>query len=128
MTTTTHPNSAILEDLYTDLAAIGRYAADSIVLHPADGSALVKGKTAVEHHEADLIRATGNTLVIAVEHIIANDYFGSVHGVLRARVGGTDIAMPFCGLWRFASGVIVEHWENAYRPVELARLLAGGSP
>ncbi|GLY68819.1 hypothetical protein [Amycolatopsis taiwanensis] len=127
MTTTTHPNSAILEDVYADLACIGRYAADSIVLHPADGSAPVKGKTAVERHELDLIRATGNTLVMDVEHIIANDYFGSVHGVLRAHVGDNDIAMPFCGLWRFASAVIVEHWENAYRPVELTRLLSGGS-
>jgi len=49
-----------------------------------------------------------------VQHITANDYFGAVLGVLRAHLDGDNLAMPFCGLWRFRDGLIVEHWENGY--------------
>jgi ketosteroid isomerase-like protein len=64
---------------------------------------------------------TKNTLVMDVQHIVANDHFGAVLGVIRAHPNGQVMEMPFCGLWRFRSGRIVEHWENAYDAVTLGR-------
>lgn len=123
MTTTQHPNTAILEDVYADLSCIGLYLSCDAVLHPADGGDDVQGKAAIEQHEMNLIKATNYTLVMDVGHIYANDHFGSVHGVIRAHLEGKDIAMPFCGLWRFNGPQIIEHWENAYDPTRLGRFL-----
>lgn len=54
----------------------------------------------------------------------ANDYLGAVSGYLRASLDGQSIAMPFCGLWRFRDGRIIEHWENAYSPTKFAEFLS----
>jgi hypothetical protein len=110
-----HPNVEILHAIYADLTRIGEYASDDIVLHPAErGVADAVGKEAVVAKERQLISLTGNTLFMDVQHITANDYFGAVLGVLRARLNDEDLAMPFCGLWRLRNSLIVEHWENAY--------------
>ncbi|MFE0063039.1 nuclear transport factor 2 family protein [Streptomyces sp. NPDC059003] len=123
--TTAHPHTGILRTIYADLSKLAEYAADDMVLHRADRSVedpgLCRGVQAVLAHEQALLRLTGNTLVMDVEHIAANEYFGAVLGILRA-THPQDIAMPFCGLWRFEGGCIVEHWENAYRVAELLHL------
>lgn len=126
----THPNASTLELIYADLSCIAEYCCEDVVLHTADrgafgGPAQVIGKEAVLGKELDLIRLTGETLHMDVERIIANDYFGAVTGVLRAQRDGRAIGMPFCGLWRFRHGRIVEHWENAYDAGALGRFLAG---
>jgi hypothetical protein len=111
-----HPHVAILRALYTDLPTLGKYAAEDIVLHPADRTqspAEIRGVDAAVAHERTLVALTDDTLSMDVQHISANDHFGAVLGVLRATRPRT-IAMPFCGLWRFADGRIIEHWENAY--------------
>lgn len=120
-TATTHPNVQTLRAIYADLTRLGEYAADDMVLHTAarevssDVTAgRIVGKEAAVAKERELIRLTGGTLVMDVEHIAANDHFGAVLGVLRAHHGGATLAMPFCGLWRFRDGLILEHWENAY--------------
>ncbi|GFZ92306.1 nuclear transport factor 2 family protein [Dyella caseinilytica] len=125
-----HPNVAMLEAVYADLSQIANHCDDDVVLHTADrgasgGPAEVVGKKAVLEKELDLIRLTGKTLHMDVQHIIANDYFGAVMGILRSRRNGSAIGMPFCGLWRFRNGRIVEHWENAYDAAELGRFLLG---
>jgi hypothetical protein len=109
-----HPNVEILRAVYADLTRLGEFAADDVVLHPAEGGADHVGRQAVVGKERDLIGLTGGTLLMDVEHITANDYYGAVLGILRARLHGNDLAVPFCGLWRFSDGSIVEHWENAY--------------
>lgn len=38
-----------------------------------------------------------------------------------------DLAVPFCGVWRFQGGKLVEHWENAADPAELGRWLAASA-
>jgi hypothetical protein len=125
----THIN--ILRAIYTDLSCIAKYAAEDIVLHTADrgafgGPAQVVGKQAVLAKELDLIRLTGNTLVMDVQNFTANDHFGAVLGILRARhKNGSAIGMPFCGLWRFHDGKVIEHWENAYDAMALGRFLMG---
>jgi ketosteroid isomerase-like protein len=122
----THPNMEVLRAVYDDLACIGEFCADDVVLHPADREVtggLVVGKEAVTDWEVNLIRLTGGTLVMDVDDITANGYFGAVTGVLRAQPGDREVAMPFCGLWRFRDGLLVEHWENAYEPAALAGLL-----
>jgi ketosteroid isomerase-like protein len=121
-----HRNVEILRSVYADLTRIGEHASDDIVLHaagrePADGRYV--GRRAVVAKEQELLRLTGNTLVMDVEHIIANDYFGAVLGVLRAHREGETLAVPFCGLWRFRDGLIVEHWENANDVVALTHFL-----
>ncbi len=125
-TTPVHPHVEMLHKIYADLTQLAEYAADDIVLHRADRAfsqvRTRQGKQAVLAHEQELIRATGNTLVMDVEHVAANDHFGAVLGVLRAQ-HPQPIAMPFCGLWRFANGQIVEHWENAYDAKTLQHLL-----
>lgn len=131
--THSHPNTKTLHAIYADLACIAEYADDDIVLHTADRGASgrpsqVLGKEAVLAKELELIRLTGNTLVMDVQDITANDHFGAVLGVLRAHLNGSDIGMPFCGLWRFDNGRIIEHWENAYDAAALGQFLTGESP
>jgi len=131
---TTHPNVQKLRAIYADLTRIGEFAASDMVLHTAarefcsdPAARRVVGKEACVAHERELIRQTGNTLVMDVQHIAANDHFGAVLGVLRARHGGATLAMPFCGLWRFREGLIVEHWENAYDVPSTMAFLGGSA-
>ncbi|UMP06792.1 nuclear transport factor 2 family protein [Amycolatopsis sp. EV170708-02-1] len=121
-----HPNVNVLLSIYADLTRIGEYACDDIVLHAAErgsGNGRHTGKRAVVAKEQALIRLTGNTLVMDVEQITANDHFGAVLGVLRAHRGDENLAVPFCGLWRFRDGKVVEHWENAYDQSALTRFV-----
>ena len=120
-TNATHPNVKMLRALYADLTRLGEFAADDMVLHAAErevcsdpSAGRIVGKKAAVAKERDLIRLTGGTLVMDVEHIAANDHFGAVFGVLRAHRGAATLAVPFCGVWRFRDGLITEHWENAY--------------
>src|SRR5689334_2633316 len=106
-TTTTHPNVQKLRVIYADLTRLGEFAADDMVLHTAEREAVrdvaakrIVGKEACVAKERDLIRLTGGTLLMDVEHMVANDHFGAVFGVLRAHRGGATLAVPFCGLWR----------------------------
>ncbi len=125
---TTHPNVETLRAIYADLTRIEDYASDDVVLHPAEratGEGDYIGKHAVVAKEHDLIRLTGGTLIMDVEHIVANDHFGAVLGVLRVHRNGRAFGMPFCGLWRFRDGLIVEHWENAYDAPAIHRFLTG---
>ncbi|WP_437930062.1 nuclear transport factor 2 family protein [Sorangium sp. So ce291] len=116
-----HANSEKLRAIYGDLTRIGEFAAEDMVLYTASrdlrgdrAAGRVVGKEAAVAHERELIRLTDGTLVMAVDHIVANDHFGAVLGVLRARLRGATLAMPFCGLWRFREGLITHHWENAH--------------
>ena len=129
--TTAHPHAQILRTIYADLTTVAHYAADDIVLHRADRTAedprVCRGIQAVLAHEQALISLAKNTLTMDVEHIVATEYFGAVLGVLRTRLP-RQIAVPFCGLWRFEDGRIVEHWENAYSAAELNQLFTAPSP
>lgn len=117
--TAEHPNVEALRTIYADLNRIDDYAAEDIVLHAADrevnpATAKVRGRQAVVDKERELIAFTGGTLLMDVQDIVANDFYGAVTGVLRANRDGRVLAVPFCGVWRFVDGLIVEHWENAY--------------
>jgi predicted SnoaL-like aldol condensation-catalyzing enzyme len=120
----THPNIEILRTLYADLSSIDKYVDDNVILHTADREipghiTRIIGKQAVLEKELELIRLSNDTLLMAVEDIIANDHFGAVLGVLHICIQGKKCEMPFCGLWRFSNGRIVEHWENAYDALKL---------
>ncbi|KAK4209299.1 hypothetical protein QBC37DRAFT_294900 [Rhypophila decipiens] len=124
--------AALLEYLYQDLSRISEIASKDIVLHAADRDLSsppkqpLKGIQSVQAHEDALIAATGGTLVMDVQSIEANQHFGAVLGVLRAtKPGGQDLAVPFCGVWRFLDGKAVEHWENAADPMALEKWLMG---
>ncbi|VDM90876.1 SnoaL-like domain protein [Mycobacterium basiliense] len=124
-----HPNVATLRAIYADLTAISAYVTEDVVLHAAERAIpgavpVYTGAQAVLDKEVDLIRRTAGTLVMDVDFVVANDYFGTAAGLLRASLGDEAITMPFCGLWRFHHGRIVEHWENAYAADEFAKFLA----
>jgi hypothetical protein len=124
-----HPNVAVLRAIYADLTRISEYVDDDVVLHAAERDIpgavpIYTGARAVLDKEIDLIRRTAGTLVMDVDFIAANDYFGTVSGYLRASLNEESIAMPFCGLWRFRDGRIIEHWENAYAATKFAEFLS----
>ncbi|RMM11872.1 hypothetical protein ALQ84_03260 [Pseudomonas caricapapayae] len=128
-----HSNREILRAVYKDLTRITEFADADIVLHKADqgaggGLSIAIGKQAVLSHEINLIRRTCQTLYMDVHEIVANDHFGSVVGEMRASCEGRKIIMPFCGLWRFRDGRIVEHWENVYDVRALGNFMNGKEP
>ncbi|KAI0109565.1 hypothetical protein GGR51DRAFT_511954 [Nemania sp. FL0031] len=117
----------LLYYLYADLTRLSQVASPNIVLHRFnDPSAPLHGIAAAQAHEEALFEAAGGTLVMDVESVVANSHFGAVLGVIRGQKPGlNDLAMPFCGLWRFVGGKPVEHWENtAGDPSEIASWLA----
>jgi hypothetical protein len=75
-------------------------------------------------HEVELLRLSGNTLVMDVQHVEANNHFGIVMGNLCLRNGSSEAFVAFCGVWRFHDCLIVEHWENAYDTSALAEMLS----
>ncbi|ARD13915.1 MULTISPECIES: nuclear transport factor 2 family protein [Pseudomonas] len=128
-----HPNREILRAVYKDPTRITEFADADIVLHKADqgagvGLSIAIGKDAVLSHEINLIRRTRQTLYMDVHDIIANEHYGSVLGEMRASCEGRKIIMPFCGLWRFRDGKIVEHWENVYDVRALGNFMNGKEP
>lgn len=122
-------NATVLAAIYADLSSIGDYLADDAVLHPAEpGSPTVVGRDSIIAHEKALIRATEGMLVMQVQNIATNAHFGTVLGTLIAAQTDANgkrkkmVTMPFCGLWRFRDGLIVEHWEHDYDPDVLSAL------
>ncbi|KAK0614957.1 hypothetical protein B0T17DRAFT_540695 [Bombardia bombarda] len=121
----------LLHYLYADLTRISLVSSPDIILHRADRALLsppkppIEGIHAVQAYEEALVEATGGTLAMDVESISSNECFGAVLGTLRAtKRGQADLAIPFCGVWRFSNGKAVEHWENALDAAELGRWLA----
>ncbi|GAA2339006.1 hypothetical protein OKJ48_33400 [Streptomyces kunmingensis] len=129
-----HPHVELLRKLYADLTKIGDYAADDIIYHVAERDlqadvSILHGKKKVTEREHLLAKATSGTLVADIDWIGANEHFGTVMGVFRAKApdaAESNFAMPFCGLWRFGvDGRITHHWQNAYDPEALIRFMAG---
>lgn len=125
-----HRNVETLRTLYQDLTRIDEFADPAIVLHKADrgaggGLSMVIGKRAVRDHELELVDRAHQTLQMEVREIVANEHFGAVLGTLHATCEARTIGMPFCGLWRFRDGKVVEHWENAYDVGALSSFLTG---
>ena len=78
---TSHPNVSILRAIYQDLRRIADFSDETVVLHPAErshhkGALPVVGKQAVLAKELDLIRLTGESLLMEVSEIVANESFG----------------------------------------------------
>ena len=127
---TLHPNIATLTSIYEDLRRIERHADDDMVLHVAQrrsdpDTGRIYGKAAVVEKMHALFRDSRGTLKMHVDSIVANDYFGAVLGSIRVRHGDSEIGMPFCGLWRFRDGCILEHWENSYDIAALDAFMCG---
>lgn len=125
-----HPNVKTLRAIYANLRCIGEYVDDDVVLHSAEREitgmkADYVGRQEVVEKEQELIRLSGDTLVMDVQSIQANDHFGTVIGTLRAYLRGRDMAEPFCGVWQFRDGRVIEHWENAYDARAVGRFLMG---
>jgi ketosteroid isomerase-like protein len=122
-------NLDALRAIYADLTKIGDCSAEGVVLHTAERELpnavrAYRGRSAVVGREADLVAALRGELVMDVEFLSATAYFAAVAGKLRATLDGEQLAMPFCGLWRFEDGKIVEHWENAYDAAAFEEFIA----
>lgn len=116
----------MLRWLYADLTRISQVATSNIILHRVhDHGHPLHGAAAAQAHEEGLVAAAGGTLVMDVDRVSANKHFGSVMGTLRAQSrhrGVPDLAVPFCGVWRFEKGRLAEHWENvSVNPVKVAQ-------
>lgn len=113
---TPHPNVELLRTIYQDFSLLAKFASDDIVLHAGGTRGIMAGdyvgKQAVLAKEFELYQRAGGSLVMRADHIVANDHFGAVLGKLVANRDGEVFEGEICGLWRFADGVIVEHWEN----------------
>nr|WP_240929694.1 nuclear transport factor 2 family protein [Streptomyces coryli] len=123
-----HPNCATIRAVYRDLTRIAEYAADDVVYHVAardtpEGAPDLHGKHAVTAVERWLADKTGGTLRAEVESVVANDHWGTIIGTFHFTIRGEEHAERFCGLWKFRDGLITHHWQNAYDPVALGRLL-----
>lgn len=122
-----HRYAEVLRTLYRDWEKLPDYAAEGFVLHRSDRSvkdvSVCRGVQDALTHRKALLYTTDNTLEMDVRHVIANDHFGVAMGVLTAR-RPREVEMPFCDLWRFVDGDVVEHWENVYFPSHLDALLA----
>lgn len=106
----------ILRAVYDDLSLLEKFASDDIVLHAHGKRGILSGdyvgKQAVMARELELYRLSGGTLRMTADHIVANGSFGAVMGRFTANRAGKPFAADVCGLWRFADGLIAEHWEN----------------
>lgn len=111
-----HPHVEILRAVYGDFGLLQKYASDEIVLHAGGTRDILagdyRGKQAVLAREMELYRRSGGSLVMTADHIVANDHFGAVLGRFTADRDGDRFVGEVCGLWRFADGLIAEHWEN----------------
>ena len=122
-----HRNVALLRQAYQDLDFLKSCLDDEIVLHPAGrslGAQRLVGTAAVMEYLYATFDLPDVAVSMDVAQVIADDTFGAATGVLRATRDDATITMPFCGVWRFAAGRIVEHWENAYEPAKLATFFA----
>jgi ketosteroid isomerase-like protein len=111
-----HPHEEMLRAIYADLSLLGKFASEDIVLHAYGSRDIMAGdyvgKQAVLAREAELYRRSGGSLAMTADHVVANDSFGAVLGRFTANRNGTRFVAEVCGLWRFADGLIVEHWEH----------------
>ncbi|KAH8879252.1 hypothetical protein GQ53DRAFT_756148 [Thozetella sp. PMI_491] len=111
---------SLLRYMYEDVRRISHIATRGILLHTFDRALSsppkppLRGIVAAQAHEDALVAASGSSLFMDVEKISANDHFGAVFGMLRAKAtaGTEELAVPFCGFWRFEEGRAAEHWEN----------------
>ncbi|MGW5869013.1 nuclear transport factor 2 family protein [Streptomyces sp. NPDC055239] len=124
--TSQHPNATTLRAVYTDLRTIGHYCAPTIALHPAHhtrcDTGTLLGLDAVTAHEQALFNLTHGTVVMELDYVAANDYFGVAIGLMHAEEP-TPVQVPFCGVWQFDDqGRLVEHWEHDTDPTAFAGL------
>ncbi|KAI1746474.1 hypothetical protein F4782DRAFT_74718 [Xylaria castorea] len=99
---------------YQDIARLSRVASPYMCLRIADKhSTVLRGIGKAQGRMEALKEATGGTLFMDVERLSANRRFGVVFGVMRAQSPGQqDLAVRFCGVWRFVDGIVVEHSES----------------
>ncbi|ATL25619.1 hypothetical protein [Streptomyces formicae] len=119
-------NAATLRAVYADLRTIGRYCAPTIVVHPAHhtrcDTGTLLGLDAATAHEQALFNLTNNTVVMELEYVAANDYYGVAIGLMHAEES-IPVQVPFCGVWRFdGQGRLIEHWEYDTDPTAFAAL------
>ncbi|MDR7277240.1 putative SnoaL-like aldol condensation-catalyzing enzyme [Catenuloplanes atrovinosus] len=57
--------------------------------------------------------ADANVEPLGFDQILADDYYGIVHGNFRTSRGDRIWTRVGMGAWRFVDGVAVEHWELA---------------
>ncbi|KAI0555615.1 hypothetical protein F4679DRAFT_176818 [Xylaria curta] len=107
-------NADLLRWFYKDITRLSQVSSPYVSLRVADrNSTVLRGINEAQARMEALKEATGGTLFMDIERVSANRKFGVVFGIMRARSPGLqDLAIRFCGVWRFVDGIVVEHSES----------------
>jgi hypothetical protein len=144
-----HPNALWLAELYRGGSAITadpRFSEDErIRLHQEHTSTMLDrmSQDLVIHTGGVRLATTGgmeflrryvkrranladaNVEPLEIDQILADDYYGIVHGTFRTARGEQVWTRVGMGAWRFSDGVAVEHWELSNGPAWDEFFLAG---
>lgn len=140
MLTESHPNAQWLSKIYRGGAAI---AADTtideverarrekehsqsiiermspdLVIHTGGVRLTVTGGMdfLAKYHRRRAMLSDVNVQPLGFDQILADDYYGIVHGTFRTARKGVVWTRIGMGAWRFEDGVAVEHWELSNGP------------
>ncbi|KAI1740090.1 hypothetical protein F4680DRAFT_419647 [Xylaria scruposa] len=107
-------NTDLLRWFYKDITRLSQVSSPYMSLRVADrNSTVLRGIKEAQARMEALKEATGGTLFMDIERVSANRKFGVAFGIMRARSPGLqDLAIRFCGVWRFVDGIVVEHSES----------------
>jgi len=140
MLTETHPNAQWLSDAYRGGAAIAsdpsldeeerarrekehaqalmaRMSPELIIHTGGVRLAVTAGMDFLtKYHRRRAMLSDVNVQPLGFDQIVADDYYGIVHGTFRTVRGDVDWTRVGMGAWRFEDGIAVEHWELSNGP------------
>lgn len=140
MLTETHPNAQWLSDVYRGGATIAgdqsidaeerarrekehsqkiidRMSPDLIIHTGGVRLAVTAGMDFLnKYHKRRAMLSDVNVQPVGFDQILADDYYGIVHGTFRTVRKGVVWTRVGMGAWRFEDGIAVEHWELSNGP------------
>ena len=149
MLTETHPNARWLSDVYRGGAAIAsdpnldederkrrqKEHAQAIMSRMSPNMIIHTGGVRLtvtagmdfltKYHKRRAMLSDVNVQPLGFDQILADDYYGIVHGTFRTARGDVVWTRVGMGAWRFEDGIAVEHWELSNGPKWDEFFLAG---
>lgn len=106
----------LLKAIYAEPAIVFDHLHPDFTLHSPGSSPIAgtfKGAEGMKAHFAHMDGLTGDTLKHDLTGtFLADENFGMVVHRLTARREGKTLDTWGFGLWRFADGLIIDHWES----------------
>ena len=69
-----------------------------------------------KYHKRRAVLSDGSVQPMGFDQILADDYYGVVHGTFQSARGDVVWTRVGMGAWRFEDGIAVEHWELSNGP------------